>query len=136
MTSLAKWLSVRLQIKWMLVWFSLQSLNLPLLYCCKETRNFFGADFLFVFGVLSVPPCEYKKFCKIAARKFWNIRNILKRALFHLSSSESDFLKYRMVIRVSVSWDIRKAFFWKNKINFFGILVSWSIRTFLGIPFP
>ena len=29
--------------------------NFPMLYYCKETRNFFGAYFLFVFGPLLVP---------------------------------------------------------------------------------
>ena len=62
LTSLTKWLSVRLQIKWMLVRFSLQSLNLPVLYCCKETRK---RQFL---------PVKYKKFCKIVARKFCFLR--------------------------------------------------------------
>ena len=61
-------------------------------------------------------------------------------------SSESYFLKYKKFFRVSVfrnikvteiqkilgvsiSWNIRKAFFWGNIRNFFGVLVFGNIST-------
>ena len=53
--------------------------------------------------VLNIPFLKYKK-----SSISWNIKNFF---------------------RVSVSWNIGKAFFWENIRNFFGVSVSSNIRT-------
>ena len=58
---------------------------------------------------------------------FWNIRNFLTVFFFYFSSSESYFLKYKKVCRVSVSRNIRKSFIWENIRNFLKLEPESSI---------
>ena len=41
-----------------------------MLYCCKETRNFFRANFICLFSRLWKCIMKYTKFFKLEARKF------------------------------------------------------------------
>ena len=76
--------------------------NFPMLYCCKDW-NFFGANFLFVFGALQIPSSNIRSFLSLELESSIspNIRNIIRVGLFHFLSVESYFLKYKF-FKVSV----------------------------------
>ena len=91
----------------------------------EKYKNFFKADFLFVLS----SHLKYKKFFKLEARKFHfsKYKKLLKSGSFYFSRSERYFLKYQKVslpnyiknfFGVSVSRNIRKAFFWGNIRSF------------------
>ena len=82
--------------------------NFPMLYCCKDW-NFFGANFLFVFGALQILSSNIRSFLSLGLESSIspNIRNIIRVGLFHFLSVESYFLKYKF-FKVSVWWNLRK----------------------------
>ena len=86
----------------------------------QETRNFFIADFLFVFQVLQFT------FFMLWARKFhflWYKK--------HFKSSESWFLKSKKPFRVSVSWTVRRFYFLIYKDFFRGFRFLKYKKSFL-----
>ena len=62
----------------------------------------------------------YKTGVYLGAKKFHfsKYKKIFQRGLFHFSSLESHFLKYKTKFRVSASWNIKKFCFLKYKKNF------------------
>ena len=81
----------------------------------QETRNFFGAEFLFAFGALSVPFWNIRSFLSLWHESLfsWNIRNILRVVFFHFSILESYFIKYKRNVRLesSIPRNIRKLYY-------------------------
>ena len=82
--------------------FASQRGNFPMLYCCKDW-NFFGANFLFVFGALQIPSSNIRSFLSLGLESSIspNIRKIIRVGLFQFLSVESYFLKYKF-FKVSV----------------------------------
>ena len=105
----------------------------------QQTRNFFRADFLFVFQDLQVTSWSIRSFLNLGLEIpiSQNIRHFFRAVLFIRcaqkvtswnvlflgieSSISRDIRKtfFRKYKKVSVSQNIIKAFFWKNIRNFF-----------------
>ena len=55
-----------------------------------------------------------------------------KSGFFSFFELGSSLLKYKELLGVSISWNI-KAFFWENIRSFFWVSISWSIKHFFKI---
>ena len=93
----------------------------------RNIRNFFRADFFCLFLELCKCLLRYKKFSKLGSRKFHFLKY---KNIYHFPSSKSSVSwNINNFFVASLSWNIRKAFFWDNIRNFFEISASWYIRT-------
>ena len=82
-------------------------------------------------------------FCDFGS-SFWNLKNIFRVSIFW-NIKKFRFLKYKefsgfpfpKIWKSSISWNIRKAFFWENIKNLLILelksSISWNIRNFLGV---
>ena len=97
-------------------WISLCFTAVKITKTWQETRNFFGADFLFVFRTLWVLSWNIRIFLSLGGESSIsrNLRNFLRAISFYISSSESYFLKCKRNIRLesSIFGNIRSCFSW------------------------
>ena len=95
----------------------------------KFVHNFYLEKYKFCFLGLWKFLLKCKKFFKIGARKisFLNYKELFGVLFFfRFLSKESYSLKYEKFFSVSVSWNIRKTFFWEN-IKYFLTLEQESL---------
>ena len=93
----------------------------------EKYKKFFQSRFFCLFLELCKCLLRYKKFSKLGSRKFHFLKY---KNIYHFPSSKSSVSwNINNFFVASLSWNIRKAFFWDNIRNFFEISASWYIRT-------